>query len=82
MMKWAMIRCAAYLRKHKIRGRIWLTIHDELVFEIWQEHTYLWVLRGLKALMEDTTGSSLKIPMVAEVKKVTKQWNIKQEIVL
>lgn len=81
MMKDSMIRCREYLRRTGADGHIWLTVHDELGFEIRKEHAYKWLLRGIKTLMEDTQGR-MRVPMKVEVSRARERWDVKEEVEL
>jgi DNA polymerase I-like protein with 3'-5' exonuclease and polymerase domains len=79
MMKIAMLQCNTYLKKTGLDARIILTVHDELIFEIKQEHSYKWLLRGLKTIMEDHE-KYIGIPMEVGISKVMYSWDKEQEI--
>ena len=79
MMKTAMRRCAAYLKKTGLDAHVLMSIHDELIFEIRNEHTYPWLLRKLCQIMQDT-GGRMRVPMEVEMKMVREQWDRKDKI--
>jgi DNA polymerase I-like protein with 3'-5' exonuclease and polymerase domains len=74
MMKDSMIRVSNYIERSKLDAHIVLTVHDELDFEIRKEHCYLWFLRGIRTIMQDT-GGRLKVPMIVEVERITESWD-------
>ncbi len=81
LMKRAMVRSHAFLREHDLDAWVLMTVHDELIFEFLNEHSYAWVLRHLKFIMEDVEGA-FNIPMVAEFKRATRSWNEKVKLPL
>lgn len=81
MMKEAIRKCAEFLRSTGLDAHIVMTIHDELIFEIREEHCYKWVIRELKRLMEDSEGR-FRYPIPVEVKRCRERWDQKEAVSL
>lgn len=77
LIKRAMIKCDRYLIDNKIDGRMVLTIHDELIFEI-KEARRKWI-SDIKSIMEDHEGA-FSIPMPVEVARARTRWTEKEKI--
>lgn len=78
LIKRAMIRCDDFLKtaQNKVDGHLLLSVHDELVFEIKQEHCFKWVLHHLQTLMEDNSDV-LKINTPTEIERTSTNWSSK-----
>ncbi len=81
LMKTAMRKCNEYLWSTGLDAHLIMTIHDELVFEIKQEHAYKRVLRQLKVIMEDHEGV-FGIAMPTEMSRVRDSWVNKEKVEL
>lgn len=83
-MKRAMVRLAAWFkqlrRTHGIEIHIVMTIHDELVFEIRHEQSYLWLLRGICEMMADHEGH-FGIDTPVEMSMTDTNWSEKRPVV-
>jgi DNA polymerase-1 len=64
MIKLAMIRVAAALKKENLRSKMLLQVHDELVFDVYKEEQLL-----VEPLVEQCMKEALPltVPMVVEV---------------
>jgi DNA polymerase I len=82
MMKRAMVRCREYLKRTGLDWHIVMTVHDELVFEALRAHSYRWVLRGIKYIMESVKPAALFLPMPVECNRVERYWNTKVKVAL
>lgn len=80
-MKDCIIRASKYLRKTGLDAHVLMTIHDELLFEIKEEHCHKWLIRGLVTLMEDT-GGRIDIPTPVEPKRIRVSWDSKEDVKL
>ena len=64
LIKLAMIAVAAWLAEAKLKSKLVMQVHDELVLEVPEEE----LARVKKELPEHMTGvASLKVPLVADV---------------
>ena len=61
-----MIKIAAKLEKEKLKTKMLLQVHDELVFEAPLDEVDK-VSAVIKQEMEDVIGIDLKVPLIAEV---------------
>lgn len=66
IIKLAMIKIAAKLEKEKLKTKMLLQVHDELVFEAPLDEVER-VSALIKQEMEDVIGIDLKVPLIAEV---------------
>lgn len=66
IIKLAMIKIAAKLEKEKLKTKMLLQVHDELVFEAPLDEVDK-VSALIKQEMEDVIGIDLKVPLIAEV---------------
>lgn len=80
LVKHAIKSCNAYFRDMGLDARVLMPIHDEIILEIRKGHDEPWVLRAIIEMMSDTTGSTLKIPMTVDLKKVVGSWDNKISI--
>jgi len=82
LVKDAMIRVDAYLRRCRSRHKAYLTmqVHDELCIES-EVGTPKWMLRGIKTIMEDH-GGRFSIPMPVEVSISRRSWEEKEKVCL
>ncbi len=64
LIKIAMIRCSEYLQENKLKSRMILQIHDELLFEAHQEERHVF-LGTIREIMENALD--LQIPLKVEV---------------
>lgn len=65
LIKLTMIKIHQFLKKKNLKSAIILQIHDELVFEIYQDE--LWVVDEIKKIMEDIY--MLEVPLDVDVQK-------------
>ncbi|MBI4472365.1 MAG: DNA polymerase I [Acidobacteria bacterium] len=65
IIKLAMIRIAAELRRLNLRTRMVLQIHDELIFEV--PDNELWIRDTIRDLMQDVV--QLNVPLTVDVKQ-------------
>jgi DNA polymerase I-like protein with 3'-5' exonuclease and polymerase domains len=82
MIKRAMVRAQRYIDGTGLDIHLEMSVHDELDFEIRKDHTHLWVLRGLKRIMESVKPKALRIPMPVEVNRIRHGWNEKEPLEL
>lgn len=75
-MKYSMLKAWKWLRKHKYRTRLIMTIHDELVFEVPRNEEQR-VIPKLIKIMENLHGYFVPIRVKAEV--VTHCWSKKED---
>ncbi|MEW5756748.1 MAG: DNA polymerase I [Pseudomonadota bacterium] len=64
IIKRAMIRCDAWLAEHPTIGRMIMQVHDELVFEIADEHLAE-AMPAIRARMEEV--AALSVPLVVDI---------------
>lgn len=76
VMKRAMIRTAAYLRKIGF-GWLLMTIHDELVFEFLKNNAPVEVLLELKEIMEDNDDMFKHVKLEVDFEQVERTWLLK-----
>lgn len=78
MMKDSLIRVENYLeglrRRRLLDLWLLLTVHDELDTEIRREHERPWIIRGIKAIMEDN-NDRVSVPMTVEIERIDSTWN-------
>ncbi len=79
LMKRGMIKCHEFIQRQRIRARIAMTIHDELVFEFDEDAATNRVLRKIRDLMSDSEGV-FKTPTPVEVDRVVGRWNVKEKV--
>jgi DNA polymerase-1 len=65
IIKLAMIQIAGELRRMKLRSRIVLQVHDELIFEVPDDE--LWIRETLRTLMQEVV--QLRVPLIVDVKQ-------------
>ena len=65
IIKLAMIRIAEELRRQKLRTRMVLQVHDELIFEVPEEELYIG--EAIRNLMQDVV--QLNVPLTVDVKQ-------------
>ncbi len=65
IIKLAMIRIAEEFRRQRLRSRILLQVHDELIFEVPEDE--LWIRDFVRDLMENVV--QLSIPLIVDVKQ-------------
>ena len=70
LIKIAMIKIDAWMKKEKFKSKMILQIHDELIFEVIEEELEA-VKHGVKYHMENVFD--LKIPLVVEI-AIGKNW--------
>lgn len=61
----------------KLNAHLLLSVHDELIFEVWHKNTFKWFLNSIKLIMESIAKDVMKIPLEVEIKKTTKTWSSK-----
>jgi len=74
LLKLAMRKVDAYLQRTGLDAHIVLSIHDEIAIEVAQKDAYLWLLRGVRNLMEDHEGY-FSIPMPVDADRVRVRWD-------
>jgi DNA polymerase I-like protein with 3'-5' exonuclease and polymerase domains len=79
MMKVSMKRCFDWFKEIGLDISIVLTVHDELIFEILEEHSFFWVWKGIKDRMEDH-WEYLNIPISCGVTKATHSWDVEEKM--
>lgn len=83
IIKHAMIQTAGRLkylrRKRLIDAHLIMSIHDELIFEIKQEHCFKWLIKELVFIMENVAKNVMKIPLKCEADKTCKTWSSKDK---
>jgi DNA polymerase I-like protein with 3'-5' exonuclease and polymerase domains len=82
MMKRALIKCDRYLTGTGLDAHIVLSVHDEILFEIAVEHSYKWLLRGLRTCMESVANGVIGIPMPVGISRMCHSWDDKKELKL
>ncbi len=65
IMKWGMVRVHSELLNRKLKSRILLQVHDELVLEVAKGVES--IVRECMCALEDTPAASLKVPLVVDV---------------
>jgi DNA polymerase-1 len=65
IIKIAMIRIAEELKRQKLRTRMVLQVHDELIFEVPEEE--LWIRDSIRDLMQNVV--ELNVPLTVDVKQ-------------
>ena len=65
IIKIAMIRIAEELRRQKLRTRMVLQVHDELIFEVPEDE--LSVRETIRSLMQNVV--QLNVPLIVDVKQ-------------
>src|SRR6267142_3196102 len=65
IIKIAMIRIAEELRQRKLRTRMVLQVHDELIFEVPEDE--LWIRETIRDLMQNVV--QLNVPLTVDVKQ-------------
>ena len=79
LMKKGMIKCRNYLRQAGRDAHIILTIHDELTFEIRNEHATRNLIMDLGKRMSDH-GGVFTVETPVELEKVDTRWNEKKKV--
>lgn len=74
IIKRAMIRTATFLKETELDAHLVLSIHDELIFEIREDHCYKWLIKRLKTIMEDNKDI-LAISTPCKVDKTKTSWS-------
>jgi len=65
IIKIAMIRIRDELRRRKLRTRMVLQVHDELIFEVPEDE--LWIRETIRDLMQNVV--QLNVPLTVDVKQ-------------
>lgn len=81
LVKDSILRTDEYLRGTGLDAHVLMQIHDELIFEVNKKHSYRWLVRGLRDIMEDT-GGRFRIEMPVEFKRSDSQWDQKVSVEL
>lgn len=81
LMKDGMRKCNQFMREAELDARIAMTIHDELIFEIWVKHCFKSVLRKLCDLMADH-GGRFSVPLEVDMERIVDRWSIKRKVEL
>lgn len=77
MVKLFEIKVDEYLKKNKLKSKLVLPIHDELMLSVHKDEMF--VIKDVKAIMEDVTDVIKSIPMIAEPEMSTTNWAEKKE---
>jgi len=89
MIKSSMVMIDEFFQREDVRGHLLLTIHDELVYEIPRRFDAPWIHEEIKRILEDVPiditaaipyGPKITVKMLAEFKKVEKQWDVAEAI--
>ncbi len=80
IIKRAMIATHEFLAKTKYDARLVLSIHDELVFEIYRQHAYKKLIKALKSIMEGVAKEFMTLPLECEVSKTYTNWSTSEKI--
>ena len=65
IIKLAMIRIADELRRNRLRTRMVLQVHDELIFETPEDE--LWIKEKIQELMQNVV--QLRVPLTVDLKQ-------------
>ena len=79
MVKLFEINVDEYLRKNKLKSKMLLPIHDELMLSIHKDE--LFVIDKVKEIMEDVQDTIPNIKMIAEPEITTTNWREKHEYI-
>ena len=80
MVKVFEIRVWEYLIKNKLKSRLVLPIHDELMLSVAKDEMF--VIKEVKRIMEDVTDVIKSIPMISEPEMSETNWAEKKEYVI
>lgn len=80
MVKTFEIRVWEYLTKNKLKSRLVLPIHDELMVSVAKDEMF--VIEEVKRIMEDVTDVIKSIPMISEPEMSETNWAEKKEYVI
>lgn len=80
MVKTFEIKVWEYLTKNKLKSRLVLPIHDELMVSVAKDEMF--VIEEVKRIMEDVTDVIKSIPMISEPEMSTTNWAEKKEYVI
>jgi len=78
IMKRAMLRVWHFLHEHGCRSRLIMTIHDEIVLEIWHEEE-AWLVPKVKELME-MDSPKFFLPVPTDIEKTATYWSEKKDV--
>lgn len=78
-LKRSMLRVYEYLKGIGLDARIIMSIHDEIVIEIKEEHCRRSLIKQVKSIMEDSEGK-FRIPTPVDVERVKRHWLEKEKI--
>lgn len=80
MVKTFEIKVYEYLTKNKLKSRLVLPIHDELMVAVANDEMF--VIEEVKRIMEDVTDVIKSIPMISEPEMSTTNWAEKKEYII
>ena len=80
MVKTFEIKVWEYLTKNKLKSRLVLPIHDELMVSVAKDEMF--VIKEVKRIMEDVTDVIKSIPMISEPEMSETNWAEKKEYVI
>lgn len=80
MVKTFEIKVWEYLTKNKLKSRLVLPIHDELMVSVAKDEMF--VIEEVKRIMEDVTDVIKSIPMISEPEMSETTWADKKEYVI
>ena len=80
MVKTFEIKVWEYLTKNKLKSRLVLPIHDELMVSVAKDEMF--VIEEVKRIMEDVTDVIKSIPMISEPEMSETNWAEKKEYVI
>lgn len=75
MVKWAMIKIADYLKEHNLKSRMIFSVHDEIVYEIYEGEEH--IIKDLQAIQQEATWCT--IPMISEIMFTNTNWAEKKD---
>ena len=70
LIKLAMIHIFERMRREQVKSRMILQIHDELIFDVWEDE-----LEQMKSIVEEgmQQAMTLRVPLIAEA-NIGKSW--------
>ena len=80
MVKTFEIKVWEYLTKNKLKSRLVLPIHDELMVSVAKDEMF--VIKEVKRIMEDVTDVIKSIPMISEPEMSETNWAEKKEYII
>lgn len=76
-VKIGMVKVNDFLENTGLDARIVLTIHDEVVVEIKEEHCFKWLIRGVRDILAEQYFS---MPIKVKIDRVKQKWSVKERI--